>query len=315
MNIAAIDIGSNTVLMLIASVENDRVTPLSNYYEMPRLGNGLGETGKIRPDKIKLLLDILKRYKSEADKYNCSEIIACATNAMRIASNSFDISELVLRETGIHIKIISGKEEARLSFLGGASAINFEGKVCVVDVGGGSTEIIYGDKGGIIYSKSFALGTVSLTERFFSSLPPAENEILSLRNFVNETFAELSEAIPAGIPAVAVAGTPTSLVCMNKKLPDYSEEVIEGAMLERDLFVSLIDEMKGLTASEMLEKYGSVLSGRNDVIFAGTLLLDVLLSIIKSQFEDKCGYIVSGKGLRFGIAADFALYVISRLEN
>src|ERR1035437_4630658 len=121
MNIASIDVGTNTVILLIAEITGNKFTTLYNEFRIPRIGKGLNPGGKITKEKISELLNILSGYKTIIDKYNCDKILAIATNAFRIASNAMHIIEKVKNETGINIEIISGTQEAEYSFLGAVS--------------------------------------------------------------------------------------------------------------------------------------------------------------------------------------------------
>lgn len=300
MRIASIDIGTNTVLLLIAETQNGKIIPLRNEYRMPRLGKSLIPGGNILDDRIEELLDILKEYRQYIDESACEIILANATNAFRIASNSGQIIKRVKNETGIDINIIPGTEEARFSFLGAASAVNSEKAKMVIDVGGGSTEIILGSNTEITYSKSFPVGTVRLTEKFFRNDPPLPEEKEALLNCLAEMFEELKNKIIKPVEVIAVAGTPTSLSCMKQNLKEYIEEKVENSLLSTADFESLISEMEVLTSDEILKRFGNVIKGRNDVILSGAYLLNFLL-----KMNGLSEMIISSKGIRYGAVADF----------
>jgi exopolyphosphatase / guanosine-5'-triphosphate,3'-diphosphate pyrophosphatase len=194
MNIASIDIGTNTILLLIAKVTDSKIIPLHNEYRIPRIGKGIKANHPITQEKIDLFIKILIEYKKIIDSYNCELVIANATNAMRLASNSKEIIEMVFNETGFLINIISGEEEAKLSFLGAASINDSNDIFLVIDIGGGSTEIIYGQNKKIIFSKSFQIGAVSLTEKYFKHNPPFKEEILNALNEIKQVFEELNNS-------------------------------------------------------------------------------------------------------------------------
>ena len=156
MNIASIDIGTNTVILLIAEITENKISKLLNEFRIPRIGKGLIPGGRINEEKINEFLNIMLDYKSIINQYKCEKIFAIATNAFRIASNSQEILNLIKTKTGIVIEIISGELEAEFSFLGVISDLtNLNSNVLVIDIGGGSTELILGRSDKIIFKKSF----------------------------------------------------------------------------------------------------------------------------------------------------------------
>ncbi len=295
MNIASIDIGTNTAILLIAKIKNRKLYPIYNQYETPRLGKGLTIQGEIADEKIELLIKILTQFKLKIEEYNCTEIIITASNAMRIADNSDKIISTVKEKLNLDIKIISGEQEAKLSFLGGSSAFPKINQKIIIDIGGGSTEIIFGDNNKIFYKNSFSVGTVSLTEKFLSNTPYTPNVKESIYNHLDSIFNELKSTIPKGIPTIAVAGTPTTLFCMSNKLKDYDENKVEGTLLEYKELLKLSNLLFLLTPKEVKQIYGNVVLGREDVILAGSL---ILLYLSETFLLDSI--YISGRGLRYG---------------
>ncbi|MBU1098820.1 MAG: hypothetical protein KKA84_00335 [Bacteroidetes bacterium] len=302
MNLASIDIGSNTVLLLIAEFhENQKnFTPLLNLYKSPRLGKGIQSDGNISEESLVKLYDVLDEYKSIIDEYKCDIVLAKATNAMRIAKNSANIIESVKTKYNIDIEVLPGMEEARISYLGAASALSHEEEKLVIDIGGGSTEIIYGKGETIAYRNSFPIGAVNLTEKFVKGEIIVDNEIIEMNNFLEDFFSELLSSVPKSIPAIAVAGTPTTLSCMKQSLKEYNEESVENAILNKVDLELLIEELKKLYPSEILKYYGPVVAGREDVILAGTIILNSLSKMLSID-----SYTVSAKGIRYGALIDY----------
>ncbi len=295
MNIASIDVGSNTVLLLIASIKNNKLIPILNKYESPRLGKGLLIGGNILEDRIVHFLDILKSYKALIEEYECSKTILTATNAMRIAANSDEIIKIVKEKMGFKIKIIPGDEEASLSFMGASSSFpQFEEKV-VIDIGGGSTEIIYGNNENIVFKHSFQTGVVSLTENFIGAYPYSEESLFQTEQQLKKVFKGLEKEIPNNRNTIAVAGTPTTLSCITQNLKEYSEEKVESSVLLECDLNELEIKLGSLSGDEIKERYGQVVNGREDVIFAGTLILQFLKKLLGT---DKI--YVSSRGLRYG---------------
>jgi exopolyphosphatase / guanosine-5'-triphosphate,3'-diphosphate pyrophosphatase len=295
MNIASIDIGSNTVLLLIASIENGKLIPIVNEYRSPRLGKGLKIGGEILDDRIDDLLEILADYKTLFVQYKCKKIIITATNAIRIASNSDKIIKRIDKELGIKVIIIPGDEEAKLSYLGASSSIPSLEEKIVIDIGGGSTEVIYGNNSDILFKKSFQTGVVSLTEKFLSDYPYSNKALKNVENHLVKTFSLVSEKIPPDISTIAVAGTPTTLSCIKQNLKIYDEIKVESSILyKRDLEV-LYNNLSKMSGTEIKEEYGEVVSGREDVLFSGLLILQHFMKLIVID-----RIYISSRGIRYG---------------
>lgn len=300
MTIASIDIGSNTVLLLIAKADtkNHKITPLLNEYRMPRLGKGLKPGGKIEDEKIQLFFEILSEYKNIIEKYNCEKILLTATNAFRLASNSKEIMKLVKEKFGYDIDIISGEVEAELAFLGALSAFDSNDiSSLVIDIGGGSTELILGNGNSIEYRKSFQTGSVSATEQYLLSKSPTEIEIINIDKFLNKTFAEIENNL-APQRTIAIAGTPTTISCMLQNLKQYIEEKVEGSIINAFELKGLTEQLKFLTPLQIKERYGEVMQGREDIILAGAFILLKIMELLKLN-----EVIVSSRGIRYGAIA------------
>lgn len=303
MNIASIDIGTNTVLALYADISDKKsIKVMRNEYRMPRIGKGLKPGVPINGDRIAALMVVLEEYTAIAKELNCREILAAATNAFRIASNSGEIKMMIKDKLGIDVNIIHGKEEAYLSYLGAIYPDHAGTENFVIDIGGGSTEIVFGKNSDISYSKSYQIGVVSLTEKFFINHPPSFIEIKQAEDEINSVFSELRHLDKSPIKSIAVAGTPTSLSCIKQNLSNYSEDKVEGSTLYKDDLNNFINLFSRKQPGELIELYPEILKGREDVILAGTLILKNLMRILKLN-----EIIVSAKGIRYGIIADYIL--------
>lgn len=303
MNIASIDIGTNTVLLLIANInkQNGKIKSLLNKYRMPRLGKGLLPGKPISEDRIAALFEVLDEYSDLIRQYECEKVIAKGTSALRIATNREEIIDAVKKRFGINIEVIHGSQEAKLSYLGAISEVESD-RYLVIDIGGGSTEIIYGDKDSIEYSKSFEAGVVNLTEKFIKHDPPMPDELDLLNSQVREIFAELNGKFPNNFTAVAVAGTPTSLSCIKQDLSFYSEEKVEGSILTITDLAEMMDWFSTRTSKDILSLYPEILSGREDIILAGTIILRNILLLLRSD-----NVTVSARGIRYGAIFDYII--------
>jgi exopolyphosphatase / guanosine-5'-triphosphate,3'-diphosphate pyrophosphatase len=302
MTIASIDLGTNTILLLIAQVDFKRkkIQVLFEDQKIPRIGEGLKYGFPISKNKEKMLLDILGLYKNLANQFKCEQVLVTATNAFRIASNRDYLVEKIQRLLNINVNVISGEEEARLTFLGCTSENDSDGTIAVIDIGGGSTEIAYGMRGKVLSSKSFPIGVVSLTENFFLHDPPTEKEILDCRILIK---TELQTAVETNLKldqTIAVAGTPTTLACIKKKMISYDETLVGGVILTQSDLNDFINQLSAMNSLEIKSKFRSIVDGREDVLLAGTILLFEMMKYlnVKKVF-------VSTKGVRYGVIYDF----------
>ena len=169
MNIASIDIGTNTILLLIVRIDltTHKLQILFEDQKIPRIGEGLKPGYPISSAKEKLLLNILDSYKKISNDYKCEKILLSATNAFRIASNSDYLTKKIKNSLDMTVTAISGEEEAKLTFMGCTWLKNSHNNYLVIDIGGGSTEIAYGKPGNLISFQSLPLGVVNLKERCF----------------------------------------------------------------------------------------------------------------------------------------------------
>ena len=300
--IASIDIGSNTVLLLIAEIDvtNYRIKTLANFYEMPRISKDLKKTGIISSQRKEKLFEVLENYKKKISEYKCDKVLVSATNAFRIAENASEIIMEIKNKFGFNVKILSGDEEANYSFLGATFDFQLERNTLVIDIGGGSTEIIYGSKSDILFKKSFGFGVVSLTENFISNYPVNNSEISKIKTYTTHNFDELLNVIPKSPFSIAVAGTPTTLSCIKQNLKIYSEEKIEKSVLATKDLENLISKLKILTPTQIRNNFGTVVAGREDVLLTGTLILFSLAEVLNIE-----QFYVSGKGIRYGAIVDY----------
>ena len=301
MIIASIDIGTNTVLLLIAEVDeiSFEITPLLNEYRMPRIGRGLKLTENITADRIKKLFTVLSEYESIIGKYNVNDVLVTATNALRIAANSAEIAERIKKQLSWNINIISGKTEAEFAFLGAVPVSTKNKIILVIDIGGGSTELILGKENNIEYRKSFQIGSVSATEKYLRNSPPLDIELSKLKIELETIFGEIKNKFAPDL-TYSIAGTPTTVFCMINEIKSFDDSIVEGGILKHEDIVKLIQELKKLSPEEIRIGYGKVIQGREDIILGGTI---ILLNIMK--LLNLSEVIVSSKGLRYGAIVSF----------
>ena len=294
---SVIDLGTNTCLLLIAKYSENRVTKLFEAQEIPRLGKGLYETGKISLDSFRKTSDIFSKYISISKEHNSEKVFAFGTSAMREAKNSKEFIDFIKKETGIEIKVISGKDEAKYGFDGALFDMPDE-NYTVLDIGGGSTEFSYMENVKLI-TESFRIGSVRLNEIYFKENFSNEN-IQKAKEFVRESLKTVELKNQNERKLVGVAGTLTTLSAIKNKLNNFEEEIIHKDELNLTEIENIFQRLIILTNEERL-KIGEFMKGRSEIIISGAL---ILIEIMK-RFEFKT-VTVSTKGLRYGLLMNIA---------
>ncbi|MCZ6703991.1 MAG: hypothetical protein O6940_13255 [Ignavibacteria bacterium] len=296
MIIASIDIGTNTILLLIAKTDNksNNIIPLLNEYRMPRLGKGLKPGKNIQNDRLINLFEILSEYQQIIIAHNTEKVIITATNAFRIAANANEILIKINNKFGYDVDIITGETEAKYAYLGAILSSMKNVSSLVIDIGGGSTEIISGKNNRISYRKSFQVGSISATEYYLIHSPSTPDDLINLDNYLVETFQELKDKFTPEL-AIAIAGTPTTLFCMVNDVKNYDDSIVEGSRLTYSDIKQLLKILQYLSPSEIKERYGKVMQGREDIILGGSV---ILLNIMK--LLELSEVIVSARGIRYG---------------
>ncbi|WP_347358369.1 Ppx/GppA phosphatase family protein [Bdellovibrio sp.] len=296
--VAALDLGTNTFLCLIADGDQNGIRKVHrDLAQVVRLGQGVGQTGEFHPDALDRARKCLTEFKKEIDVEKVDQILAMATSAARDARNGQELFRIG-EELGIPIEIIPGEDEARITYQGAtAGAKNPNLTSLVVDVGGGSTELIVGQDSNILFGESLDIGGVRLTEKFISTQPVKEEDRRRLEMHIQE---QLQKVLPDlknhNIDQIiAVAGTPTSLVAI--EVGGFDEAKVDGFFLKKDRLHHWVEEFARTTVEEKKTKYQ--LGGRADIIFAGA---SILLAVVEALGLE--GMMVSTKGVRYGVALE-----------
>lgn len=290
--LSAIDIGSNTILMLIAKdLGNKQYEIVKDVHAIARLGEGLAQTGIINNQSILRAEKILEEYKRICENFGVIQIKSVATSAIRESKNGLEVSQRLSSVLGSNIEIISGNEEAYLSFIG---TVDTDDLCTVVDIGGGSTEFISGEKGKLNYKKSIKTGAVKITEKFFPTHPPNSNQLEKAEKEIKKNLNEIDKSVLQGY-LYAVAGTPTTLASIAKGIKEYDYAQIDGTILTLDFLDDILKEFIKLSIVDIIDKY-NIHPKRADVITAGTIILKCILELL-----GRTNFIVSAKGLRFGV--------------
>lgn len=312
--VAAVDCGTNSIRLLIADVGTDgRLVDVRREMRVVRLGQGVDATGSLAPEAIERTRIALVEYAGMIADAGASAVRMVATSATRDASNRDDFFSMTRDVLGSVIpgagaEVITGDEEARLSFSGAVGELDpSEGPFVVVDLGGGSTELVLGDSAGVVAAYSTDIGCVRITERCLHSDPPSAEQVAEATAFASAKLAEAFAVVPIekARTFVGVAGTMTTLSAIAQDLPDYDADKVH---LSRISFEKLIDVCDRLTVMPRVEraKFGPMHPGRVDVIGGGAIVTTVLAR----AFAEKAGItelVVSEHDILDGIAMSIPL--------
>lgn len=303
MKIASLDLGSNTFLMLVADIEDGQVKKVyRDENEVVKLGSGIARTKRISDDSLERARLCFEKYRAILDHERVDHVIAVATSASRDAENREQFESLAA-SYGFKAQTISGELEAQVTFQGSTFDVDLSVPTAVIDVGGGSTEIIGFGENRQITGHSLDIGSVRLTDQFFPKQPPTFDQVQKLQQFATSQFLAAAAKFPQGPrQIVAVAGTPTSLACLERGQP-YDESFVHLSRLNLEKLQSWILKLFPLPVSDR-EKIIGMPKGRADVLVAGTCILAAALQALKAK-----EIIVSTKGVRFGVALQWEHFV------
>ena len=305
--LATIDLGTNTFLLLISEWRDGELHTVYQTAKIARIGEGVDRTGRFGETPMQRALDCLSRYVELAQEHGARTILACGTSAFRDARNRDEFIQRVREVLGIDIRVISGEKEAEYSYLGALSnKRHLPEPFLMLDIGGGSTELCWGDRDRMTGRLSLDIGSVRLTERVLRSDPVLQEEMTRARAIIQEALREqvqLPEPFGAGREPtgtfLGVAGTVTTLAAMQQRVEPYDADRIDGSRLPLAAVQELISEIAKRTIEERKRMTG-LSPKRADVILAGALILEAVM-----QFVQRDSIIVSDRGLRYGMALEF----------
>ena len=281
MALATIDIGSNSIRLLIGEVNEGNITPLVYEREATRLASGISETDRLKEEAMDSTIEVLKKFQESIDKHDVADIRVLGTSALREAGNSNEFLKSIKDETGIDVEVVSGNDEASLMARGVASSVKDCPSALVMDIGGGSTEFVFISDDNILDKNTLPFGVVKLYEEHISSDPPSDGDLRSLNIAVddisNKIWYRFERRLETGTVLVGTAGTATTLACIDMGL-DISEwqkahlHQIQLKMIRR-MSVALLS----LPASERSLTKG-LEPERADLIIPGILLTIKVMS-------------------------------------
>jgi len=293
-----LEIGTNSIKFFVAGIANDHIKVFEDSNNISRLGEGLYKTGNISEDAIKRNIDALRGFLDISKKYNPGQVITVGTMGLRTAKNAQEFIEKVKNELGLEIKVLTGEDEARFSYLAAISAIAVDDKdILVFDTGGGSTEFIYGKGDKLKERFSLNIGAVQPTEKYLRSNPVTDQEWEKcnavIRGFLKENLLDRKVDRIVGI-----GGTVTSMGAIKHHIQKYDAEKIQGSQLTLVEVQGQIAMFREKTIEQRKEIIG-LQPKRADVILAGAaIVMNILLLNHKEHF------FLSDRGLRHGIIFD-----------
>jgi exopolyphosphatase/guanosine-5'-triphosphate,3'-diphosphate pyrophosphatase len=295
MRIASIDIGTNTILLLIAEIDQKKIRPLFEAETVVRLGKGLQKNGIISDEAMKRGFQTLTQYLGRCQTMGVQKIFAIGTSVLREAKNSEDFLRMIKEKLDLSIEVISGKEEAQLSFLAVARDLKeLKKSTLVIDVGGGSTEFILGKGDHITQWVSLPLGSVRFTEQFLLSDPVQEREWEQMEMEIRKLLITIPHP-QKPLVMVAVGGTATTLASVEQGLKEFIPEKIHRFVLKKQALKNQLHLYRSKTISER-RKIPGLAAARADLILAGGAILYMAMEELKCE-----SVLISCHGVRYGL--------------
>jgi len=312
--VAAIDCGTNSIRLLISEVQDDgKVRDITRTMEIIRLGAGVDATGEIAPEALERARVALEGYVRQMKFEKVTRVRMVATSATRDAKNRQEFFNMTAEllgqiQPGAQAEVVSGEEEALLSFNGAVADLEPDrGPFCVIDLGGGSTEFVVGTADGeILGTHSACMGCVRLTERIMRTDPPTESEIEIATEYVAERTAEVEKIVPIdkARTIVGCAGTFTTLSALAQGLERYDADAIHGSELRFEALRVLLQQLIGLP-SDVRALNPVIHPGRADVIGGGAVAVEGIMQLIERN-GDARSFFISEKDILDGIIAGLA---------
>ncbi len=304
MKIAVFDIGTNSIHMLIVEINRNLMFEvLGHEKDITRLGDGSFESKMLAEPTMERALEVIDRFAKIARKSEVKKIVAVATSAVREAKNGGEFISRILKKSGVKVEVITGEEEARLIFLAAKSSVDIvKMKALVIDIGGGSVELILGDQQKIHFMDSFKLGVARLTDLFIAQDPPARRELEHLETYLEDHLARPAKSLRK-IGFDVVIGTAGTMINMGSMIHQRNEseplQFVNHYELRRTDVVRLNKELQKLPLEKRL-KFPGLDPQRADIAVAGGVLVETLMNTLKCD-----RILLSDKGIREGLVLDF----------
>jgi exopolyphosphatase/guanosine-5'-triphosphate,3'-diphosphate pyrophosphatase len=288
-NFAVIDIGTNSTRMLIFRNDQGDLIRVNKSVRYTRMGQGVNHTGQLHPDAQKRNFDALEEYKKIAEDYGVKSFYIFGTSAMRDAENTSEFTTHIKEKLGLDIEVISGDTEAELGFIGVSQCFNE--RILVFDIGGGSTEFIFGEENRLKRRISINLGCVRATEEYLFSDPPTFQELELLNE---DIFVQMVKKTEDFIPSkpyklIGIGGTATSLSTIKQKLKIYDSKKVHESIITQDELDTMIEVLAAKTIQERQIIVG-LEAKRADIILAGAVILQNIFKVTGEKSFTVCDY-------------------------
>lgn len=285
--VAGIDCGTNSIRLLIADLDADgRLHDIVRRMEVVRLGEGVDDTGRLAPAALERTRAALADYTAQIREHGAEAVRMTATSASRDAENAEEFTAMVEEVLGVAPEVISGDEEARLSFTGAVATLpDLDGQRLLVDIGGGSTEFVRGRDSEVLAAISVDVGCVRMTERHLRTDPPTASETMAavadIRSITDRALA-VADPDRAAVELVAVAGTATTIAGIALDLPAYDADAIDGSRLTYEQVAKVTADLAAADHDQRLA-IPVMHPGRADVIYGGALVLRTIMERREAQ--------------------------------
>ena len=286
MKIGTIDIGTNSMRLLIADYKNNKIENRKKYINITRIGQGVDDKGYITEEALERNLNALKEFADKCIEEKCEKVYCMGTSALRDSKNGQDFVNRAKELTNIDVKIICGEEESNLGFMGvlegaGGDKSNY---ILVLDIGGGSTEFIVGNEDGIKFCKSENVGALRMTEKFITTDPISDEEFSKMSVFIEKTISSTLDKIKGMHVSklVGIGGAITSLSAMNQQLEVYSMEKVHKSVVTKKDLEKILQNLKKMTLSDKKTIKG-LQPKRADIITAGVKILHIVMEKLEIE--------------------------------
>ena len=278
MRIGAIDIGTNSMRLLIADIIDNEIVNQSKYINTTRMGQDVDSNGIISKEAIDRNIKALKEFYNKAKEERCQEIYCIGTSALRDAKNGNDFVNRAKIDIGIDIEIISGKKESLLGFRGVLKGIKEKENILVIDIGGGSTEFILGSYDKILFARSENIGALRMTEKFIQNDPVKKEELLEMEVFTKKIIKDIKDYLKDKKidKVVGIGGTMTSISAMNQELEVYSMDKVHNSKVELKDIDNILQKLIYMTLNDKKTLKG-LQAKRADIITAGVKILEIIV--------------------------------------
>lgn len=299
MKYGIIDIGTNSMRLLLTNYEEGQFKNRKKIINTTRLGKGLDQSGNISKESIQRNISALEEFKKICTEEKCQEIFCMGTEALRKAKNSDVFVEKARTELGLDVEIINGEKEAQLGYLGVMGGLpKQDSNILVIDIGGGSTEFIIGDDKAIKFKKSLDIGALVLSDRYIREYPVDDSTLEAIDNELEDKLENIiSDLVEYGeLSVVGIGGTITSVSAIQQELEQYSMDKIHMSKINRNNLISQIDKIKGMDLEEIRLLKG-LQKKRAEIILCGELILEKIITkldkfeLLVSEYDNLEGYI------------------------